>query len=358
MIRESTDSAPSDGPARELMNEALVRGGNAFCATENAIHAVVALCVDDLVTGEWDEALRLADTGLDLCELHGYRELRWPLWVVTAAIAALRGDDQQAAEFAGKLADWARRRGSATVQLYTLYVQCLLAQSRGDFEQAFQRISGLAVPATFTANLPLALAASLDFVECAVRTDRTDAARAYVTLLQTADLRIFSPRLKLLTACATALAHPGDAGQIERSLAASGTANLPYDRARVQLAYAERLRRTRSLRTARGHLTDALCAFRELGAMPWQARAERQLRSAGIVANGPATVPVEALTPQERAIAELAASGLTNKQIGTRIYLSHRTVSTHLSRVFDKLGISTRAGLRDALGRTTADPSR
>jgi DNA-binding NarL/FixJ family response regulator len=55
------------------------------------------------------------------------------------------------------------------------------------------------------------------------------------------------------------------------------------------------------------------------------------------------------LTTQEREIAQLAARGLTNKQIGKKLFLSHRTVGTHLYRVFPKLGITSRAALRDAL---------
>jgi len=55
------------------------------------------------------------------------------------------------------------------------------------------------------------------------------------------------------------------------------------------------------------------------------------------------------LTPQELEIARMAASGLTNKQIGARLYLSHRTVGAHLYQMFPKLGITTRAALRDAL---------
>jgi DNA-binding NarL/FixJ family response regulator len=57
----------------------------------------------------------------------------------------------------------------------------------------------------------------------------------------------------------------------------------------------------------------------------------------------------ESLTPQERQIAELAAAGLTNKDIGQQMFLSHRTVSGHLHRVFPKLGVTSRAALRDAL---------
>ena len=59
------------------------------------------------------------------------------------------------------------------------------------------------------------------------------------------------------------------------------------------------------------------------------------------------------MTAQELEIAHLAASGMTNRQIAERLYLSHRTVGAHLYRVFPKLGVSSRAGLRDAL---SADP--
>jgi DNA-binding CsgD family transcriptional regulator len=68
---------------------------------------------------------------------------------------------------------------------------------------------------------------------------------------------------------------------------------------------------------------------------------------------GAPAAPVD-LTPQEHEISELAASGLTNKQIGAQLYLSPRTVSAHLYRVFPKLGISSRAALRDALARVPA----
>ncbi|MEU8614898.1 helix-turn-helix transcriptional regulator, partial [Actinoplanes sp. NPDC048791] len=58
---------------------------------------------------------------------------------------------------------------------------------------------------------------------------------------------------------------------------------------------------------------------------------------------------LSALTAQERQIAQLAASGLSNKQIAERLYLSHRTIGAHLYRIFPKLGVTSRAGLRDAL---------
>ena len=66
------------------------------------------------------------------------------------------------------------------------------------------------------------------------------------------------------------------------------------------------------------------------------------------------TSPV--LTPQQREIAELAGSGLTNKQIGERLFLSHRTVGAHLYQIYPKLGITSRAALRDALAALPDDP--
>jgi DNA-binding NarL/FixJ family response regulator len=57
------------------------------------------------------------------------------------------------------------------------------------------------------------------------------------------------------------------------------------------------------------------------------------------------------LTPQELQIAELAAEGLTNRDIGSRLYLSHRTIGFHLHKIFPKLGITGRAQLRDVLDR-------
>jgi DNA-binding NarL/FixJ family response regulator len=71
----------------------------------------------------------------------------------------------------------------------------------------------------------------------------------------------------------------------------------------------------------------------------------------------PANLPGVVLTEQELEIASLAASGLSNKEIGGRLYLSHRTVGAHLYQLFPRLGIRSRAGLRDALARYSLEPA-
>ena len=90
------------------------------------------------------------------------------------------------------------------------------------------------------------------------------------------------------------------------------------------------------------------------------ARASSELRATGQpVAHDQRPDPVT-LTPQQQEIAALAAAGLTNKQIGERLHLSHRTIATHLYQIFPKLGVTSRAALRDALSRSgdrkAADP--
>ncbi|MET7300693.1 LuxR C-terminal-related transcriptional regulator [Embleya sp. NPDC005575] len=123
---------------------------------------------------------------------------------------------------------------------------------------------------------------------------------------------------------------------------------LPFEHARVRLYYGERLRGSGALAPARSHLTAAAEIFERLGATPWAHRAGQQLHACDEdhIA-GPQEIG--ALTPQEHRIASLAATGLSNKQIGERLFLSPRTVFSHLYRAFPKLGVTSRAGLRDAL---------
>src|SRR3954466_2954685 len=78
-------------------------------------------------------------------------------------------------------------------------------------------------------------------------------------------------------------------------------------------------------------------------------RARRELRASGENVRRSAPGGWSQLSPQELQIAQLAAEGLSNRQIGEQLYLSHRTVESHLYRLFPKLGVTSRAQLRDAL---------
>ncbi|WP_458316550.1 ATP-binding protein [Mycolicibacterium brisbanense] len=121
--------------------------------------------------------------------------------------------------------------------------------------------------------------------------------------------------------------------------------------ARTHLLYGEWLRRRRRITEARTHLSAALTAFDAAGAAPFVDRAAAELRAAGV--NAPSVsrgAPTANLTSQELQIAQLAASGLSNREIADRIYVSHKTVAAHLYKVFPKLGITSRSQLHGALG--------
>jgi DNA-binding CsgD family transcriptional regulator len=167
-----------------------------------------------------------------------------------------------------------------------------------------------------------------------------------------------STRAALITAGAEAVVAVDDEEAcrlFERALALPGVPRWPWERARVQLAFGRRLRRGRDPRAARAPLAEARETFEQLGAAPWVEQAALELKATGhgLVRQGPYS---SALTAQELTIADLAARGLTNKQIAGKLTLSPRTVSTHLYRIFPKLGVTSRAGLRDAIDRIAAQP--
>jgi DNA-binding CsgD family transcriptional regulator len=176
-------------------------------------------------------------------------------------------------------------------------------------------------------------------------------AAAHVRALEKARLGALSSRLELLVRAAAALTDPEHwRDRFEHALTTRGSERWTFDRARVRLVYGEQLRRAHSPAEARVQLAAAIDTFRDLRARPWTERAGRELGAAGGAA--PGTV---GLTSQEAAVARLAATGITNKEIAAQLFLSPRTVSTHLSRVFPKLGIASRGALRDALDRHDMD---
>ena len=329
----------------------VVRDGRAGGAVASAIHALTSLCLDDYLGGEWDEALQLADEGLALCEAHGYQLLAWPLWFGKAIIAAARGDDDTARALADEMDRWAAPRRAGIVQSFARHARGLAALGRGDCEAAYHELSSISPPGTLPSHVPLALWTVLDMVEAAVRTNRPAEAVAHGDVVRAAPVAALSPRLALVSpgAAAIASADGDDIAFFEQALATPGAGRWPFDLARVQLAYGERLRRTRAVALARQHLGAALDTFQRLGAQPWADRAGTELRATGAPRLEAKNFEPGPLTAQEREIAQLAASGLTNKQIGEKLFLSHRTVGTHLYRVFPKLGITARAALRDAL---------
>ncbi|MET8998524.1 AAA family ATPase [Amycolatopsis sp. NPDC004169] len=264
---------------------------------------------------------------------------------VQAEIAALRGEHKQAKT----LADEAERAGLAagarpvlaTVQL----TRGLIHLGEGRFEDAFADLRRLLDPGDPAYQLALRTYCVAELTEAAVRAGRTGELRDVVAGLERLDTP--SPALHIGLRYARAVLDPGD----ERFAEAldADLAGWPAERGRVHLAFGEWLRRQRRVVESRTHLRTARKTFDALGITAWADRARRELRSAGESSPNRDPDARDKLTPHELSIAQLAAEGLTNREIGQRLYLSHRTVGTHLHRIFPKLGVSSRADLAGKL---------
>jgi len=158
------------------------------------------------------------------------------------------------------------------------------------------------------------------------------------------------PRLAQIAARARGLlAEP--AGARDCFETARPQAAWPFEQAQLQLDHGAWLRRQRRINEAKPVLAAALEGFRRLGAAPWTRRAEAELRACGVTVQAAPAGALDRLTPQQREIVILASRGLTNGEIAERLFLSPRTVASHLYRVYPKLGIAGRHQLRDLVER-------
>jgi DNA-binding CsgD family transcriptional regulator len=151
-----------------------------------------------------------------------------------------------------------------------------------------------------------------------------------------------APVLANLLYARALLADGGEAGEAFVGARQAATRSSPWLAARVDLGYGIWLRRQRRFTEARPYLQAAVHAFDFFGARTWAERARLELRTGSGLQAGS---PDQQLTTRELQIARMVADGLTNREIAQRIFLSHRTVGSHLYRIFPKLGISTRAQL-------------
>ncbi|MFC5056500.1 AAA family ATPase [Saccharothrix xinjiangensis] len=339
--------------------------------------------VDCTASGLWDEAEVLARRGLAFAESTGLNVVGAVFRARLALLAALRGRDEEARELADRVLRWATPRGVGQALALARRALALAAVGAGDYDRAYEHACRIGPtgstdpanptspsshtsskspagptnpisPSTTCQLTPDAAELVLDLVEAAVRTGRTEEARAHLAAVRAAGLDRVSPGTALLVAGATAVAAPDERADalFRAALALPGRDRRPFAHARIRSAYGQWLRRTRAIGPARRELAAALEVLERLGARPWAARVRDDLRATGLT---PDRAPDHApdrparLTAQEESVARLAASGLTNKQIAAKLYLSDRTVGAHLYKVFPKLGVSSRTALRDAL---------
>ncbi|MFD7409664.1 AAA family ATPase [Streptomyces sp. NPDC059866] len=330
----------------------VVRTGRDGGAARRYLSALIHLCLDDYLTGRWDEALELADEGLQICEDHGYSAFAWYFLYIKSIVQGARGHADESLATADRIINWAAPRKAHCAAHYAHHAAAVAALGLGDFSLAYDHATAVSPAGSLASHAPHALWVTMDLVEAAVRINRHQEAAAHVRAMREADTAAVSSRHAMLMDASAALCTTDDEEALRLFAQASATPGAErwrFDFARVQLAHGERLRRIRATAESRKPLAAALVTFEQLGARPWAERTGKELRAAGWNRRTPGASNAHTLTPQESEIARLAASGLTNKQIAERLFLSHRTVGAHLYQIYPKLGITSRAMLRDAL---------
>jgi DNA-binding CsgD family transcriptional regulator/tetratricopeptide (TPR) repeat protein len=306
-------------------------------------HVLVTQGVTRLDLGDWagsdsatEEARRLAaDTGQ-------------PIWSIgpivnEARSAALQGDSRRALQLA------AEAEQTPILQSLSLFLACAqLARgfaliSAGRHAEAFDALRRIFNPADPAHHLREQFCGVMFVAEAGAHSDRREEARDIISDMEALAEITPSPLLTVHLLYARAvLADDGEAERLYHAGLAADLTRWPWVKGRIQFAYGAWLRRQRRVAESREPLRQALNVFTQIGARTWAEQAKTELRAAGDRHTMSALATPELLTPQELQIARMAAHGLSNREIAQQLFLSPRTVASHLYRIFPKLNVTSR----------------
>jgi DNA-binding CsgD family transcriptional regulator/tetratricopeptide (TPR) repeat protein len=294
-------------------------------------------------TGEWNRQLAASQEAHRLA-----RETRQPIWTaqtlnVEAVGHAHRGNADEALELvAGAEQLAAAKHLNAVLSSIRLTRGCAWL-TRGHYADAYAELRRAHDPADPSYHPRIRFASIMLLTEAAVRCGERDSVRPVIAELERVAATTPAPALHIYLSYARAML--ADDENRYRAALAQDLTRWPWPRAKIELAYGGWLRRHRRVAESRVPLRSALDTLTVMGARTWAEEARSELRATGERPPEPRRSATETLSPQELQIARLAAQGLSNREIGQRLYLSHRTVGSHLYRIFPKLDITSRSEL-------------
>ena len=325
-----------------------------------SVGALSALQWAYIDSGRWDEALAAAREAADTAAAYNMETVAASADLATACVLAMRGDHDQVRPL---LASALARLDAAEYRAFTArarHIAGLAALGAGSYLSGYAQLSELFGADGVPLHPQISYLGIADLAAAAVRAERDLEAGALVTRALARVSPAPGPRLEQLAARARGLlAGPGGGEHFAGALADPAGDAWPFERAQLRLDYGEWLRRQRRINDAKPVLAAALETFRRLGAVRWARRAEAELRACGVADTAAPAEPgaLAGLTAQQREIVILASRGLTNGEIADRLFLSPRTVASHLYRSYPKLGIAGRHQLRDLIDRTEERPA-
>jgi DNA-binding CsgD family transcriptional regulator len=311
---------------------------------------LVSHSVAAMLAGRFREARELTDEAVRLS--HDVSSTRWQAAAQLTAAAGAACLDPALPSGALPTATLEDLGNPAQWALYA-QVRGLASLARERYAEAYAHLAGTQRPGHRYFHETYRTWLLADLVEAGVHAGYAHEVAPIVLALE--GVPCPSPLLRLGLAYGRAMTADDDRREalFDAALAEDGVALFPFVHGRIRLEYGTWLRRHQRRTGARAQLRVARDLFTELGTVSWAARAHRELAASGEASPVPAQGRAAALTVQELAIARLAATGLSNREIGARLFLSHRTVGSHLYRIFPKLGVSSRVQLGEALRTQT-----
>ncbi|MGB2923095.1 MAG: AAA family ATPase [Mycobacterium sp.] len=319
------------------------------------------LAINHVWRGQLAEAAAEASEAVERAEQLGGDDVLIIPMTVRAAVAAYAGRVDDARADARWVLVAMKNRSSSHVADWPGMTLCFLEESLGNHREALEALdktflTGRRPPATelmYAWHLP-------DVIEAMVGVGRLDDAEFLTAALEHNGLEHGRAWMKAVGARCRAilLAARGDVTAAEKTahqaLAEHDGLPMPFERARTQLILGQLQRRLRQKHTAAANLTEALQQFEQLGTPLWARRAQAELARAVVTPND----DLSQLTPSEQQVAEMAASGATNKDIAASMFISTKTVEHNLTKIYRKLGIGSRAelGRRMDQNRARSEP--
>ncbi|HEY6886579.1 MAG TPA: LuxR C-terminal-related transcriptional regulator, partial [Solirubrobacter sp.] len=299
-----------------------------------------------LFRGELNTAGALAEEAAGAIEATGASLAPWG----AIALAALRGSGQEAVDVLDAANADATRRGEGISLTVVAWARALLYNGLGIHDQA---LAAAREAIECPTNTAAAVWGMVELVEAGARVGEAEATTAAAAAERLAEIATATGTDWALGVCARsrALLSAGAAAEplYREALTRLGRGQMRVDLARAQLLYGEWLRRENRRVDARAQLRAAHDQFTAFGMEAFAERARGELQATGETVRKRTHQTRDDLTAQERQIARLARAGLSNPEIGARLFLSPRTVEWHLRKVFTKLGIRSRRELPAAM---------
>lgn len=319
------------------------------------------LALLDLRTGSFARALAAASEVAELAVETGNDYLLACNLAVLTRLAALRGDFVSSSEHARRATEIAERLGDVLIGAEVTMALAESALALGKPSEAVPLLEPLRRLAEANAlGEPGVLPFAHDLIEAYARSGRQAEASSELDRFEALARAVDRRWARAAVArCRGLLAPPGEIDRHFQSALEAGEAAdwSPFQGARTRLLYGERLRRARRRLDARKQLRAAIATFDQLGAAGWSERARTELEATGeTIPRRDPTAP-EKLTPQELQIALQVAEGRTNREAAEALFLSPKTVEFHLTRVYRKLDVNSRAELIRLFVREASIPS-